>query len=164
MSSGYPNMSTNGTSGLGATTKLNSSSTSGYPSFSATSGYPSATSSVSSYPSATPSISNYPSASSGSSYPSTSTTSSYPSMDSMPQKTPFMGSTIPSIQSYTQPKPTFFPSQPSGLKKVICPNEIVENFLRISQQNTTNKLETCAILAGKDEDDHLLITTLIVPK
>lgn len=49
------------------------------------------------------------------------------------------------------------------MKTVICPIDIVSNFLRIAQSNTSAKIETCAILAGVERDGQLLINTLIVP-
>ena len=51
----------------------------------------------------------------------------------------------------------------SSLRTVICPLEIVSNFLRLSQINTSAKIETCAILAGIEQDNKLVITTLILP-
>lgn len=51
-----------------------------------------------------------------------------------------------------------------GLKTVICPLEIVEEFIKIANQNTAKKLETCAILAGLEKDGLLIINHLIIPK
>jgi hypothetical protein len=47
---------------------------------------------------------------------------------------------------------------------VYCPYEIVEAFIKIAQRNTGSKLETCAILAGNEVNDSLMIDTLIIPK
>jgi hypothetical protein len=47
---------------------------------------------------------------------------------------------------------------------VICPLEIIEEFIRIAKPNTSSKLETCAILAGIERDNTLIVTTLIIPK
>jgi hypothetical protein len=52
----------------------------------------------------------------------------------------------------------------SGLRPVICPYEIVEEFIRISNMNTNSKIETCAILAGIERDNTLIIDTLIIPQ
>jgi len=49
------------------------------------------------------------------------------------------------------------------LKTLVCPIDIVAEFLKISYNNTLNKLETCAILAGIERNGQLLITTLIIP-
>ena len=49
------------------------------------------------------------------------------------------------------------------MKTVICPIDIVADFLKISQANTSQKLETCAILAGIERNGQLVINTLIVP-
>lgn len=49
------------------------------------------------------------------------------------------------------------------LKTMICPIDIVANFLKLSYGNTNAKIETCAILAGIEKDGQLYINTLIVP-
>jgi len=46
---------------------------------------------------------------------------------------------------------------------MICPIDIVAEFLKISNNNTYQKLETCAILAGIERNGQLIINTLIVP-
>lgn len=46
---------------------------------------------------------------------------------------------------------------------MLCPIDIVAEFLKISYNNTTLKLETCAILAGIERNGQLIINTLIVP-
>ena len=53
----------------------------------------------------------------------------------------------------------------AGLRTVVCPIEVVAEFLKISNPNTLGtKIETCAILAGEERNGELHITTLIVPK
>lgn len=52
----------------------------------------------------------------------------------------------------------------SNLRKVLCPLEIIDSFIRLSQANTQSKLETCAILAGNEKSGELVIDTLIIPK
>jgi STAM-binding protein len=48
---------------------------------------------------------------------------------------------------------------------MICPLELVEDFIRIADANTLRKIETCAILAGNErKDGTLVIDTLIIPK
>ena len=49
------------------------------------------------------------------------------------------------------------------MRTVICPIEIVSEFLRVALPNTSQKIETCAILAGEEKDGQLVITALIVP-
>lgn len=44
-----------------------------------------------------------------------------------------------------------------------CPLEIIEAFIKIAKPNTDRKLETCAILAGSERNNALIIDTLIVP-
>ena len=46
---------------------------------------------------------------------------------------------------------------------MICPIDVVADFLKISHGNTSQKLETCAILAGIERNGQLIINTLIVP-
>lgn len=50
------------------------------------------------------------------------------------------------------------------MKTVICPLEVVAEFLKVSNNMTSKKLETCAILAGEEKNGQLIINTLIVPK
>jgi STAM-binding protein len=40
----------------------------------------------------------------------------------------------------------------------------VAAFIRSSNENTSKKIETCAILAGEEKNGQLHITTLIFPK
>ena len=49
------------------------------------------------------------------------------------------------------------------LKTVTVPQALVGEFLKISNRNTLNKIETCAILAGIERDGSYLVNTLIVP-
>lgn len=46
---------------------------------------------------------------------------------------------------------------------MICPIEVVEEFIRRAQLNTQKKVETCAILAGREQSGMLIIDTLIIP-
>jgi len=53
----------------------------------------------------------------------------------------------------------------NGLKEVVVPLDIVREFLRIAELNTSIKIETCAILAGKlINNRNYIVTTLIVPR
>ena len=49
------------------------------------------------------------------------------------------------------------------MRPVICPYEIVEEFIKLANANTSLKIETCAILAGIERDNTLIIDTLIIP-
>lgn len=49
------------------------------------------------------------------------------------------------------------------MRTVICPIEVIAEFLKVSNANTTSKIETCAILGGEEINGELVITTLIVP-
>jgi len=47
---------------------------------------------------------------------------------------------------------------------VICPIELVEDFIMRARANTVNKVETCAILAGIEQQGSLIVTHLIIPQ
>ena len=47
---------------------------------------------------------------------------------------------------------------------MICNLNVISEFLKIAHLNTSIKIETCAILAGKLEGGKYIITTLIVPR
>ena len=49
------------------------------------------------------------------------------------------------------------------MRTVVCPIEVVAEFLKVSNANTNRKIETCAILGGEEKNGELIITTLIVP-
>ena len=49
------------------------------------------------------------------------------------------------------------------MRTVVCPIEVIAEFLKISNMNTNAKIETCAIMAGEEMNGELHITTLIVP-
>ena len=49
------------------------------------------------------------------------------------------------------------------MRTVVCPIEVVAEFLKVSNFNTNKKIETCAILGGEERNGELIITTLIVP-
>ena len=51
----------------------------------------------------------------------------------------------------------------TGMRTVVCPIEVVAEFLKVSNFNTNKKIETCAILGGEERNGELIITTLIVP-
>ena len=38
------------------------------------------------------------------------------------------------------------------MRTVICPIEVIAEFLKVSHANTSRKIETCAILAGEERD------------
>ena len=42
--------------------------------------------------------------------------------------------------------------------------EIIEKFLEIAKLNTDIKIETCAVLAGIEDEQKFVINTLIVPR
>ena len=50
-----------------------------------------------------------------------------------------------------------------GMRTVICPVDAIAQFVKIAHPNTSNKIETCAILAGEEINGQLHITAIIVP-
>ncbi|XP_021730269.1 AMSH-like ubiquitin thioesterase 3 [Chenopodium quinoa] len=53
---------------------------------------------------------------------------------------------------------------PNSYQHLHIPVRMMEDFLRLAQQNTTKNLETCGVLAGSLKNRVFHITTLIVPK
>lgn len=77
------------------------------------------------------------------------------------------GTATPSFDRNTKPSSLLSPSiasKPLALRTVIIPSRLMPSFLNISHRNTSNNVETCGVLAGKLERDHLIITHMIVPK
>ncbi|XP_044262222.1 STAM-binding protein-like isoform X2 [Tribolium madens] len=52
----------------------------------------------------------------------------------------------------------------AGLRMVVVPGAVMVQFQTIAQKNTINNIETCGILAGKLENNQLIITHVILPK
>jgi len=50
------------------------------------------------------------------------------------------------------------------LRTLDCPRDVLSNFIRLAEDNTTLNVETCGLLFGKEQDGHLVITTLVLPK
>ncbi|CAO2832148.1 unnamed protein product [Amaranthus hypochondriacus] len=53
---------------------------------------------------------------------------------------------------------------PNSYQHLHIPVRMMEDFLRLAQQNTTKNLETCGVLAGSLKNRVFHITTLIIPK
>lgn len=51
-----------------------------------------------------------------------------------------------------------------GLRNVVIPSDVSQEFLRIAQANTSRNIETCGILAGKLQQSVFVISHCIVPK
>ncbi|KAF5305526.1 hypothetical protein FQA39_LY01617 [Lamprigera yunnana] len=68
----------------------------------------------------------------------------------------------PSINRATKPSTSLV--EKHGLRTVVTPAKVISHFLNLSQKNTFNNIETCGILAGKLEKNHLIITHVILPK
>ena len=43
------------------------------------------------------------------------------------------------------------------MRTVICPIEVIAEFLKVAHPNTSTKIETCAILAGNEVNGQLVI-------
>ena len=71
---------------------------------------------------------------------------------------------IPPIDRSTKPSVIGSIDRFTSLSRVIVPQKLIEKFLATAQRNTTNNIETCAILAGKLGKNELRITHVIVPK
>ncbi|KAI4489992.1 hypothetical protein M0804_004174 [Polistes exclamans] len=69
---------------------------------------------------------------------------------------------IPRVDRST--KPTILLNDSSQLRDIILPNKLIQNFLSLAFNNTTNNKETCGILTGKLERNKLLITHLLIPQ
>ncbi len=52
----------------------------------------------------------------------------------------------------------------SGLRTISLSPLVMAKFLSVAQPNTAKNIETCAILAGKLEQDQFHITHILVPK
>ena len=45
----------------------------------------------------------------------------------------------------------------------MLPDEIISEFVERSKPNTDRKIETCALLCGRMENDNFIIDTLLIP-
>lgn len=50
------------------------------------------------------------------------------------------------------------------LKEVACPLDIIIQFLTYANLNTSHKIETCALLCGREEESRFVISHLIIPR
>ena len=50
------------------------------------------------------------------------------------------------------------------LKELACPLDVIIQFLNNAAINTNHKIETCALLCGREEENRFLITHLIIPR
>lgn len=51
----------------------------------------------------------------------------------------------------------------ANLRPVICPTQVVSDFIEKAKLNTNGKKETCGILGGIEKDGKLIINTLVIP-
>ncbi|CAE7130661.1 unnamed protein product [Rhizoctonia solani] len=83
------------------------------------------------------------------------------------------GGTPPSSTNYaTRPPPaipvTASPSHdqddPSRLRQVLLPEEVIQKFMSIAKPNTLRRTETCGLLLGKPKGAGFAVTTLLIPR
>lgn len=74
--------------------------------------------------------------------------------------------TIPSFDRSRKPSELAITDRydTGGLRPVIVPSKVMVFFQNLAHTNTVKNVETCGILAGKLERNHLIITHMIVPK
>ena len=74
---------------------------------------------------------------------------------------------IPTVDRSKKPTPvtvSSFSSSRDGLRTVILPSSLCEDFLRAASVNTARNVETCGILAGKLSHNSFTITHVVIPK
>jgi len=64
---------------------------------------------------------------------------------------------VPSVDRSLKPRTT-------GLKTVVVPALLLNEFIMLAHSNTENNIETCGILAGKLAHNQFWITHLVIPK
>uniref|UniRef100_A0A1B6DP92 MPN domain-containing protein n=1 Tax=Clastoptera arizonana TaxID=38151 RepID=A0A1B6DP92_9HEMI len=112
-----------------------------------------------------PSITQVPPLPDDFSYSSDIISSSKPKPDELTLKTS-LSYGKPGVDRTTKPSSLLSPSvhSRSGLRNVVIPKSLEAHFFSLSQKNTIKNVETCGILAGKLDHDHLVITHLILPR
>ncbi|KAJ1301285.1 hypothetical protein OPQ81_003690 [Rhizoctonia solani] len=53
---------------------------------------------------------------------------------------------------------------PSRLRQVLLPEEVIQKFMSIAKPNTLRKTETCGLLLGKPRGAGFAVTTLLIPR
>ncbi|XP_067136212.1 STAM-binding protein [Centruroides vittatus] len=76
--------------------------------------------------------------------------------------------TTPAVDRSTKPRSLLSPvpesQNISGLRTVIVPRNLMDQFLHLAEQNTICNIETCGILAGKLSYSKFTVTHLLIPK
>lgn len=76
--------------------------------------------------------------------------------------------TTPTVDRSTKPRSLLSPVPECqniyGLRTVIVPCNLMDQFLQLAQQNTDRNIETCGILAGKLSHNKFTVTHLLIPK
>ncbi|KAK4004809.1 hypothetical protein OUZ56_006533 [Daphnia magna] len=88
----------------------------------------------------------------------------YPSncVPSVTHETKAAAKELPGFDRNLKPRTIFL--GPSGLRTVVLPASVLDEFVSLANSNTKNNVETCGILAGKLEQNQFLITHLLIPK
>jgi len=68
---------------------------------------------------------------------------------------------VPSVDRSLKPRSEL---SASGLKKVVVPASLLNEFIILAHSNTDNNIETCGILAGNLAHNQFWITHLLIPK
>nr|CAH0109413.1 unnamed protein product [Daphnia galeata] len=88
----------------------------------------------------------------------------YPSnqVPSMTHETKASAREVPGFDRNLKPRTIFL--GPSGLRTVVLPAALLDEFVSLANSNTRSNVETCGILAGKLEQNQFHITHLLIPK
>ncbi|CAE6535940.1 unnamed protein product [Rhizoctonia solani] len=76
----------------------------------------------------------------------------------------------PAIPTSTSPIPIPVPAStheeddPSRLRQVLLPEEVIQKFMSIAKPNTLRRIETCGLLLGKPRAGGFAVTTLLIPR
>ncbi|CAE6418291.1 unnamed protein product [Rhizoctonia solani] len=62
------------------------------------------------------------------------------------------------------PAPVEVEDDPSRLRQVLLPEEVIQKFMSIAKPNTLRKTETCGLLLGKPRGAGFAVTTLLIPR
>ncbi|CAE6364853.1 unnamed protein product [Rhizoctonia solani] len=60
--------------------------------------------------------------------------------------------------------PTHEDEDPSRLRQVLLPEEVIQKFMSIAKPNTLRRTETCGLLLGKARGAGFAVTTLLIPR
>ncbi|CAE6415089.1 unnamed protein product [Rhizoctonia solani] len=70
----------------------------------------------------------------------------------------------PAVPISTPPAPAHEQDDPSRLRQVLLPEEVIQKFMSIAKPNTLRRTETCGLLLGKPRAGGFAVTTLLIPR